>query len=210
MSSTDDRISALEDRLARLEDEHAIARLIASYGPLVDAGEADRVAELWTEEGVYDVEDYLMEGRDQVAAMVRSDAHQGLIGRGASHFLGPAHVSVDGDRAVAVCESVLLVRLAHQFAATDDPAAESQPVTVNLATLFAAFQPRAMVELTLSANEDKATQLANKIVWSAASSDNAIAQAAAQAARLADVRRGTETMTVTLQPMQIRTVALSV
>ncbi len=110
MSSTDDRISALEDRLARLEDEHAIARLIASYGPLVDAGEADRVAELWTEDGVYDVEDYLMEGRDQVAAMVRSDAHQGLIGRGASHFLGPAHVSVDGDRAVAVCESVLLVR----------------------------------------------------------------------------------------------------
>lgn len=110
MSSTDDRISALEDRLARLEDEHAIARLIASYGPLVDAGEAERVAELWTEDGVYDVEDYLMEGRDQVAAMVRSDAHQGLIGKGASHFLGPAHVSVDGDRAVAVCESVLLVR----------------------------------------------------------------------------------------------------
>lgn len=110
MSSTDDRISALEHRLARLEDEHAIARLIASYGPLVDAGEADRVAELWTEDGVYDVEDYLMEGRDQVAAMVRSDAHQGLIGKGASHFLGPAHVSVAGDRAVAVCESVLLVR----------------------------------------------------------------------------------------------------
>lgn len=110
MSSTDDRISALEDRLTRLEDEHAIARLIASYGPLVDAGEADRVADLWTEDGVYDVEDYLMEGRDQVAAMVRSDAHQGLIGRGASHFLGPAHVSVAGDRAVAVCESVLLVR----------------------------------------------------------------------------------------------------
>lgn len=110
MSAEPDRLAALEARLQRLEDEHAIARLIASYGPLVDAGEADRVAELWTEDGVYDVEGYFMDGRDQVAAMVRSDAHQGLIGNGCSHFLGPAHVSVDGDRAVAVCESVLLVR----------------------------------------------------------------------------------------------------
>lgn len=110
MSEQPDRLAALEARLQRLEDEQAIARLVASYGPLVDAGEADRVAELWTEDGVYDVEGYFMDGRDQVAAMVRSDAHQGLIGNGCSHFLGPAHVSVDGDRAVAVCESVLLVR----------------------------------------------------------------------------------------------------
>lgn len=110
MSVEPDRLAALEARLQRLEDEHAIARLVASYGPLVDAGEADRVADLWTDDGVYDVEGYFMDGRDQVAAMVRSDAHQGLIGNGCSHFLGPAHVSVDGDRAVAVCESVLLVR----------------------------------------------------------------------------------------------------
>jgi uncharacterized protein (TIGR02246 family) len=106
----EDRIAALEARLARLEDEHAIARLVASYGPLVDAGEADRVADLWTEDGVYDVEGLHMGSRADVAAMVRSDAHQGLIGNGCSHFLGPAHVTVDGDRAVAVCESVLLVR----------------------------------------------------------------------------------------------------
>lgn len=110
MTHDTDRIDALEARLRRLEDEVAIARLIASYGPLVDAGEADRVADLWTEDGVYDVEQYFMDGREQVAAMVRSEAHRGLIGRGASHFLGPAHVTVDGDRAVAVCESVLLVR----------------------------------------------------------------------------------------------------
>lgn len=110
MSNIDDRIAGLEARLARLEDEHAIARLIASYGPLVDAGEADRVADLWAEDGVYDVEGLHMDSRAEVAAMVRSDAHQGLIGGGCSHFLGPAHVTLDGDRAVAVCESVLLVR----------------------------------------------------------------------------------------------------
>jgi hypothetical protein len=37
---TEDRIAALERRLQRLEDERDITRLIASYGPLVDAGDA--------------------------------------------------------------------------------------------------------------------------------------------------------------------------
>lgn len=110
MTTVEERLAALEDRLGQLEDEHAIAQLVASYGPLVDAGEADRVAAMWTEDGVYDVEEFYMASRAEIAAMVRSDAHQGLIGNGCSHFLGPAHVTVDGDRAVAVCESVLLVR----------------------------------------------------------------------------------------------------
>lgn len=107
---TDDRIAALEARLQLLEDQQAISQLVASYGPLVDAGEAERVAALWTEDGVYDVEEYYMGNPAEIEAMVRSDAHQGLIGAGCSHFLGPAHVTVDGDSAVAVCESVLLVR----------------------------------------------------------------------------------------------------
>ncbi|WP_182377072.1 nuclear transport factor 2 family protein [Nocardioides sp. WS12] len=105
-----DRLEALEARLQLLEDQQAISQLVASYGPLVDAGEAERVAALWTEDGVYDVEEYYMGNRPEIEAMVRSDAHQGLIGAGCSHFLGPAHVTVDGDTAVAVCESVLLVR----------------------------------------------------------------------------------------------------
>lgn len=101
---------SIEERLQRLEDVVAITQLVASYGPLVDAGEAERVADLWTEDGVYDVDEYYMGNRAEIGAMVRSDAHQGLIGNGCSHFLGPPHVTVDGDRAVAVCESVLLVR----------------------------------------------------------------------------------------------------
>ncbi len=104
------RLAALEARLAALEDEREIAGLVASYGPLVDAGAAERVAGLWTQDGVYDVDELFMGSRAEIDAMVRSEAHQGLIGRGCSHFLGPAHVVVDGDRAVAVCESVLLVQ----------------------------------------------------------------------------------------------------
>lgn len=112
---TEDRLAKLERRLQHLEDERAIERLIASYGPLVDAGEAEATAQLWAESGSYVVEGWSMASREDVAAMVRSDAHQGLIGRGSAHFLGPAVVTVDGDDAVAVCESLLVVRHEHRY-----------------------------------------------------------------------------------------------
>jgi ketosteroid isomerase-like protein len=103
-----ERLAALEQRLRRVEDELAISRLMASYGPLVDAGDGDAVAALWAEDGEYDVDGWHMRSRADVAAMVRSPAHQGLIGRGSAHFLGPVCVDVDGDHAVAVCESILV------------------------------------------------------------------------------------------------------
>lgn len=104
----EDRLAALEARLQRVEDELAITRLVASYGPLVDAGAADEVADLWAEDGEYDVEGWHMRSRADVREMVRSDGHQHLIGGGCAHFLGPAHVRLDGDDAVAVCESLLV------------------------------------------------------------------------------------------------------
>ena len=110
-------LAELEKRLARIEDERAVERLIASYGPLVDAGEADATADLWAVDGSYQVEGWHMRSRDDVAAMVRSDAHQGLIQHGCCHFLGPAVVTVDGDDAIAVCESVLLLRRDGRFVA---------------------------------------------------------------------------------------------
>jgi uncharacterized protein (TIGR02246 family) len=103
-----DRLDALEARLRLVEDQLAITQLVASYGPLVDAGEADSVAALWTEDGSYDVEGWQMNGRDDVRAMVLSDGHQHLVAGGCTHFLGPTWVRVDGDEAVAVCESVLV------------------------------------------------------------------------------------------------------
>lgn len=104
----DDRITRLEARLQRVEDELEITRLVASYGPLVDAGAADEVADLWAEDGEYDVEGWHMRSRADVHAMVLSDGHQHLIAGGCAHFLGPAHVRLDGDEAVAVCESLLV------------------------------------------------------------------------------------------------------
>lgn len=115
-STTDDRLRPMTDinelvgRLRRLEDERDIARLIASYGPAVDAGDADAAAQLWAVDGVYDVDVMRMDSRADVHAMVSSSGHRNLVAKGCSHFLGPCVVTVTGDAAVAVCESLVLVR----------------------------------------------------------------------------------------------------
>ncbi|MEV0670394.1 nuclear transport factor 2 family protein [Mycobacterium sp. NPDC050441] len=107
--SFESRLHDLERRLQALTDQVEVTQLIASYGPLVDAGAATDVAELWSVDGSYDVEGWQMHSRADVEAMVNSDAHQTLIARGACHFLGPARVTLDGDTAEAVCESLLMV-----------------------------------------------------------------------------------------------------
>ncbi|WIM88824.1 nuclear transport factor 2 family protein [Candidatus Mycobacterium wuenschmannii] len=106
--AVEDRLEALERRLRSVEDELAIRRLLASYGPLVDAGDGDTVAALWTEDGQYDVDGWVMRGRSDVAAMVQSSGHQSMISAGAAHFLGPVCLRVDGDNAIAVCESIVV------------------------------------------------------------------------------------------------------
>jgi ketosteroid isomerase-like protein len=108
--TVEERLAALEQRLGRVEDELAIVRLMASYGPLVDAGDAEAVSGLWTADGEYDIEGWHMRSPADVADMVRSRAHQGLISGGAAHFLGPVCVNVDGDHAIAVCESIVIRR----------------------------------------------------------------------------------------------------
>lgn len=100
----------LAARLRRLEDDRDIRQLIASYGPAVDAGDPDAAARLWASDGTYDVDGWRMEGRAAVHAMVASDAHKNLVAKGCCHFLGPCVVTVTGDQAVAVCESLVLVR----------------------------------------------------------------------------------------------------
>jgi uncharacterized protein (TIGR02246 family) len=106
-----DGIARLEQRLARLEAEAEIGQLIATYGPLVDAGDAEAVAALWVEDGVYDVDEITMNGRAEIEAMVRSRQHQGWIASGCAHFVGPVRVMVDLDAgtAQAVGHSLMVV-----------------------------------------------------------------------------------------------------
>lgn len=112
---TEDRIAALEQRLQRLEDEREITQLIAAYGPFVDGGAADEVAAMWTEDGVYDVDEIQMTDQEQIRAMVGSSNHQGWIAGGCAHFLGPAHVTLEGDEAVAVTHSLMIVNEGGSF-----------------------------------------------------------------------------------------------
>lgn len=106
---SEDRIAALEARIGLLEDERAVARAMASYGPLVDGGDAEGVAALWAPDGVYDIDEIFLPGREKIREMVRSPAHQGWIRQGCAHVVGPPHISVDGDEAVAVCHSLMVV-----------------------------------------------------------------------------------------------------
>lgn len=111
-------------------------------------------------------------------------------------------------------ERELLVRLAHQFAVGEDPVL-SQPASVDLFALLAPYQPKAAEELTLSANQRKAEQLAGKIQWPTESVSNGAsvrrtdASASAVATAKAFLRKGAlssaSSFVVELQPMQIKT-----
>jgi uncharacterized protein (TIGR02246 family) len=101
MADLNAQIEALTRRVQALEDELAIHRLIVRYGLAVDTGNAARTAAVFAPEGVYDADVRLMNGRDEVADMVRSDRHQRMVGH-CAHQIGPAVVRVDGDGAVAL------------------------------------------------------------------------------------------------------------
>jgi hypothetical protein len=110
MTSADDRLHQLEARLRRAEDLLAVMELVASYGPLVDSGDGRGAADLWTEDGVYDVDTGTYEGRNGIAEMVASRPHQRLVARGCAHATSPPRVYLDGDAAIAVTESQLIVQ----------------------------------------------------------------------------------------------------
>ncbi|MFE3446085.1 nuclear transport factor 2 family protein [Nocardia sp. NPDC059180] len=108
--AVEQRLARLEHRMRLLEDHNEIMRLLYTYGPAVDSGLAEVVSELWTENGVYDVDTGRMDGRDAIAVMVRSEAHQGFIHQGCGHVMSPARITVDGDTATAVCHTQLILR----------------------------------------------------------------------------------------------------
>ncbi|MDR7303884.1 nuclear transport factor 2 family protein [Haloactinomyces albus] len=115
MSDVEQRLAALERRVEELEDERAVARLVASYGPLVDSGSAEAVAGLWRQDGSYDVDELLMTGHEEIAAMVRSANHRRWIDSGCAHLVGPPHVTVTGNEAVAVCHSLMVIHTGGRF-----------------------------------------------------------------------------------------------
>ncbi|ETT27295.1 hypothetical protein RAJCM14343_2240 [Rhodococcus aetherivorans] len=101
-------VQSLLARVQLLEDKIAVQEIVTAYGPAVDAGDADAVGELWTEDAVYDVDMRTMNGRKEILEMVRTRPHQDYIHEGCGHLLDPVHIRVEGDTAVATCHSQLL------------------------------------------------------------------------------------------------------
>jgi uncharacterized protein (TIGR02246 family) len=100
--------NSMDDRLRCLEDMEAIRKLIASYGPLADIGDAQGVAALWAENGSYSVGDFgEAQGWEQIGALILSDTHQELLTAGCGHILTAPHITLDGDSAIAINHSVV-------------------------------------------------------------------------------------------------------
>ena len=99
--SLESRLGQLEERLQDLEDEREIHKLIVTYGFAADTGDANRVADRFAEEGIYDVGTRaVMNGRQGLREMITGDAHQSLLPNSA-HTFGPGVIKVDGIKAVA-------------------------------------------------------------------------------------------------------------
>lgn len=98
----------IAERLRRLEDREAIRDLIARYGPLADAGDADAVAALWSENGSYAVGGMgEARGRAAIAALISGPVHQSLLADGCAHVLSAPIIDLSDDHAVARCHSVV-------------------------------------------------------------------------------------------------------
>jgi hypothetical protein len=110
MSGTEERLAAIERRLNSAEDELAIIRLVASYGPLVDCGNTQQAPALFTAEGVYDVSYGRIVGHGPFSEMLRGEQHQQFVKDGIAHVMGLPWVRVTGDRAIAVNSTQLYLR----------------------------------------------------------------------------------------------------
>lgn len=109
--TVEERLAALETRLHAAEDELAIMRLLASYGPLVDSGQSEAAAAMWIDSGLYDYSGgAVATAPDGLVAAYEGPEHQGLIADGCSHLTAPPRITLQGDRAEALAYSYVARR----------------------------------------------------------------------------------------------------
>ena len=96
------RLVTLEERVRRLEDQVAIHRLINTWGPAVDTGQAEAAAALFSEDAVLQSDMSHLTGPAAIADMVRSDGQQALIDQGSAHIPAFPVVDIEGDTARAI------------------------------------------------------------------------------------------------------------
>jgi len=106
-----DRISALERRLQRLEDERDITALFNAYAFHFDRNEPEAVADLFTEDATIDYgpEVELISGRSQIARRIASGLTNTFSGT--SHHISNVAIEFSDD----VASGVAYVYAWHQF-----------------------------------------------------------------------------------------------
>jgi ketosteroid isomerase-like protein len=98
----------IEERLQRLEDHEAIRQVLAGYGYSVDGLNYDSVADFYTENGRYMVDDTLdFQGRERVASITKDAGHRALVAGGVAHVALPPYIVVEGDEAAATCHTMI-------------------------------------------------------------------------------------------------------
>ena len=97
-----DVVNALEARISRLEDQLAIHRLINSWGPAVDTGQAEAAAALFSDDAVLKSDMSHLIGPAAIEEMVHSDGQQALIRQGSAHIPAFPLVEIEGDSARAL------------------------------------------------------------------------------------------------------------
>lgn len=85
----------------------AVARLVARYCHHVDRGPADAIAPLFTADGVLDLGERRLEGRDAIDAFYRDRATRGITSR---HVVANLLVEAAGDSEAHVTSTLLLFR----------------------------------------------------------------------------------------------------
>ncbi|WP_322104069.1 nuclear transport factor 2 family protein [Paraburkholderia sp. J41] len=93
--------SSLERRLTVVEDKLAIYNLIASHPLSADTGYGPFFPKVYTEDAVFDRGPAApgAVGRDQLVALVESDAHRAALDGGLAHFGNLPHIELEGDEA---------------------------------------------------------------------------------------------------------------
>ena len=110
------RFSALEKRLQSAEDELEIIRLLNTYGPLVDSGEADKAARIYKEGGFLDVEGYPRQvAYDGIAAPLKGEAQTKMNAAGCMHVACAPRIKLDGDKAEAVTYNLVILNEGEKF-----------------------------------------------------------------------------------------------
>jgi hypothetical protein len=106
----EDRIEELEKRLRKVEDHQEIARVMRTYGRLIDSGHSKDAADLWTEDGFLQSVGYPRMTPEDITRELGGEQQLRMNSHGCMHFITSPKITVKGDDAEAVSYNLVILR----------------------------------------------------------------------------------------------------